>query len=116
MDKIKQLAELESELTPEQRETMNALYQDLESKSAMGNGNFAVYGEDGSVIGYSATFNHSDFEQYMTRMTEPLDFDVNQWIKDNWELFNEPAPHRGKLSYDEQWEKDNSGILGDWDY
>lgn len=115
MDKIKQMSETSKELTPEQRETLNQLYHELESKSAMGNGNFAVYSEDGQRIGYSATFNHSDFENYMARITEPLDFDVNQWIKDNADLFNEPAPHRGSLSRNEQWEKDNSAVLGDWE-
>lgn len=115
MDKIKQLNETQKELTSEQRETLNALYQELESKSGMGNGNFAIMSEDGQTIGYSATFNHSDFESYMNRITEPMDFDLNKWIKDNADLFNEPAPHRGKLSYDEQWEKDNAGILGNWE-
>lgn len=115
MDKIKQLNETQKELTSEQRETLNALYKELESKSGMGNGNFAILSEDGQTIGYSATFNHSDFESYMSRITEPMDFDLNKWIKDNANLFNEPAPHRGKLSYDEQWEKDNAGILGNWE-
>ena len=43
-------------------------------------------------------------------------FDVHAWIKANSDLFNPTQSHPGTLSRDERFERDNAGILGDWDY
>ena len=116
LSKIKELQNQGEELNvnEEQREHLNRLAESLES--AMNRkGNYSVRDESGQIIGYESTFNHSDFEKTVSGLAGDT-FDVNKWISENIDLFPNTQSHPGTLSPDEQFERSNKGILGDWDF
>lgn len=116
LDKIKDITKTEDkEMTAEERQILLEIADSLESKMYL-KGNESIRDESGKVIGYQATWNHDENEKYMNKLGSAVKFDVERWIMENIELFNQPAPHRGSLSADEKWEKQNAGILNGYDF
>ena len=91
------------ELTEDQMAQLDQLAGRLEAASQNRHGNEAVRDASGRVYGYANTFNRGEFTRTL-------------WIKANSDLFNPTQSHPGTLSRDERFERDNAGILGDWDY
>ena len=103
------------ELTEDQMAQLDQLAGRLEAASQNRHGNEAVRDASGRVYGYANTFNRGEFTRTLQNLGGNT-FDVNAWIKANIELFNPTQAHPGTLSRDERFERDNAGILGDWDY
>ncbi|MBO5567460.1 MAG: hypothetical protein J6A79_00700 [Clostridia bacterium] len=103
------------ELTEDQMAQLDQLAGRLEAASQNRHGNEAVRDASGRVYGYANTFNRGEFTRTLQNLGGST-FDVNAWIKSNIELFNPTHGHPGTLSRDERFERDNAGILGDWDY
>jgi len=103
------------ELTEEQMTMLDQLADRLESASQNRHGNEAVRDASGRVYGYANTFNRGEFTRTLQNLGGST-FDVHAWIKANSDLFNPTQAHPGTLSRDERFERDNAGILGDWDY
>ena len=103
------------ELTEDQMAQLDQLAGRLEAASQNRHGNEAVRDASGRVYGYANTFNRGEFTRTLQNLGGNT-FDVNAWIKANIELFNPTQTHPGTLSRDERFERDNAGILGDWDY
>lgn len=103
------------ELTEDQMAQLDQLAGRLEAASQNRHGNEAVRDASGRVYGYANTFNRGEFTRTLQNLGGST-FDVNAWIKSNIELFNPTQGHPGTLSRDERFERDNAGILGDWDY
>ena len=103
------------ELTEDQMAQLDQLAGRLEAASQNRHGNEAVRDASGRVYGYANTFNRGEFTRTLQNLGGNT-FDVNAWIKANSDLFNPTQAHPGTLSRDERFERDNGGILGDWDY
>ena len=103
------------ELTEDQMAQLDQLAGRLEAASQNRHGNEAVRDASGRVYGYANTFNRGEFTRTLQNLGGST-FDVNSWIKANMNLFNPTQAHPGTLSRDERFERDNAGILGDWDY
>lgn len=103
------------ELTEDQMAQLDQLAGRLEAASQNRHGNEAVRDASGRVYGYANTFNRGEFTRTLQNLGGST-FDVNAWIKANSDLFNPTQAHPGTLSRDERFERDNAGILGDWDY
>ena len=103
------------ELTEEQMAQLDQLADRLETASQNRHGNEAVRDASGRVYGYANTFNRHEFTRTLQNLGGST-FDVNAWIKSNIELFNPTQDHPGTLSREERFERDNAGILGNWDY
>lgn len=103
------------ELTEDQMAQLDQLAGRLEAASQNRHGNEAVRDASGRVYGYANTFNRGEFTRTLQNLGGNT-FDVNAWIKANSDLFNPTQTHPGTLSRDERFERDNGGILGDWDY
>lgn len=103
------------ELTEDQMAQLDQLADRLEAASQNRHGNEAVRDASGRVYGYANTFNRGEFTRTLQNLGGNT-FDVHAWIKANSDLFNPTQSHPGTLSRDERFERDNSGILGDWEY
>ena len=103
------------ELTEDQMAQLDQLAGRLEAASQNRHGNEAVRDASGRVYGYANTFNRGEFTRTLQNLGGST-FDVHAWIKANSDLFNPTQSHPGTLSRDERFERDNAGILGDWDY
>jgi hypothetical protein len=103
------------ELTEDQMAQLDQLAGRLEAASQNRHGNEAVRDASGRVYGYANTFNRGEFTRTLQNLGGST-FDVHAWIKANSDLFNPTQAHPGTLSRDERFERDNAGILGDWDY
>ena len=103
------------ELTEEQMAQLDQLAGRLEAASQNRHGNEAVRDASGRVYGYANTFNRGEFTRTLQNLGGST-FDVHAWIKANSDLFNPTQAHPGTLSRDERFERDNAGILGDWEY
>ena len=103
------------ELTEDQMAQLDQLAGRLEAASQNRHGNEAVRDASGRVYGYANTFNRGEFTRTLQNLGGST-FDVHAWIKANSDLFNPTQAHPGSLSRDERFERDNAGILGDWDY
>ena len=103
------------ELTEDQMAQLDQLAGRLEAASQNRHGNEAVRDASGRVYGYANTFNRGEFTRTLQNLGGNT-FDVHAWIKANSDLFNSTQAHPGSLSRDERFERDNAGILGDWDY
>ena len=103
------------ELTEDQMAQLDQLAGRLEAASQNRHGNEAVRDASGRVYGYANTFNRGEFTKTLQNLGGST-FDVHAWIKANSDLFNPTQSHPGTLSRDERFERDNAGILGDWDY
>jgi len=103
------------ELTEDQMAQLDQLAGRLEAASQNRHGNEAVRDASGRVYGYANTFNRGEFTRTLQNLGGST-FDVNAWIKANSDLFNPTQAHPGTLSRDERFERDNGGILGNWDY
>ena len=103
------------ELTEDQMAQLDQLAGRLEAASQNRHGNEAVRDASGRVYGYANTFNRGEFTRTLQNLGGNT-FDVNAWIKANSDLFNPTQAHPGTLPRDERFERDNGGILGDWDY
>ena len=103
------------ELTEDQMAQLDQLAGRLEAASQNRHGNEAVRDASGRVYGYANTFNRGEFTRTLQNLGGST-FDVHAWIKANSDLFNQTQAHPGSLSRDERFERDNAGILGDWDY
>lgn len=116
VDKITELKNGQmGELTEEQMAQLDQLAERLETASQNRHGNEAVRDASGRVYGYANTFNRGEFTRTLQNLGG-TSFDVNAWIKSNMDLFNPTQAHPGTLSREEKFERDNAGILGDWDY
>ena len=103
------------ELTEEQMAQLDQLADRLETASQNRHGNESVRDASGRVYGYANTFSRGEFTRTLQNLGGSS-FDVNSWIRSNIELFNPTQAHPGTLSREERFERDNAGILGDWDY
>lgn len=103
------------DLTEEQMAQLDQLADRLENASQNRHGNEAVRDASGRVYGYANTFNQGEFSRTLQNLGGS-NFDVNAWIRSNIDLFNPTQEHPGTLSREERFERDNAGILGDWDY
>ena len=103
------------ELKEDQMAQLDQLAGRLEAASQNRHGNEAVRDASGRVYGYANTFNRGEFTRTLQNLGGST-FDVHAWIKANSDLFNPTQAHPGSLSRDERFERDNAGILGDWDY
>ena len=116
VDKITELKNGQmGELTEDQMAQLDQLAERLETASQNRHGNEAVRDASGRVYGYANTFNRGEFTRTLQNLGGST-FDVHAWIKANSDLFNPTQAHPGTLSRDERFERDNAGILGDWDY
>lgn len=116
VDKITELKNGQmGELTEDQMAQLDQLAERLETASQNRHGNEAVRDASGRVYGYANTFNRGEFTRTLQNLGGST-FDVNAWIKANMDLFNPTQEHPGTLSREERFERDNAGILGDWDY
>lgn len=103
------------EMTEEQMAQLDQLAERLETAGSNRHGNMAIRDATGKVYGYSNTFNRHEFTGVLHSLGG-VNFDVNAWIRENINLFNPVQSHPGTMSSDERFERDNAGILGNWDY
>lgn len=103
------------EMTEEQMAQLDQLAERLETAGSNRHGNMAIRDATGKVYGYSNTFNRHEFSGVLQNLGG-VNFDVNAWIRENINLFNPVQSHPGTMSSDERFERDNAGILGNWDY